>query len=114
MTAGGVFKVLLPVVCVLAAAGCRRADVREVTVEIPGLTEETRETVVKALAKHSGVEKDSYKWDFEKKTLTLRYDSMVTAQTNIRMLIAGKGVEVKFPPANPSGRAGYIDSHTAE
>ena len=114
MTAGVVFKVLIPVVFVLAAAGCRRTDVRELTIEIPGLTEGTRETVAKALARHSGVEKDSYRWDFEKKTLTLRYDSMVTAQTNIRMLIADKGVEVKFPPANPSGRAGCIDSRTAE
>ena len=105
---------LLPVVALLRAAGCRRADVREMTVLMPGLTESGKETVVKALAKQSGVQKDSYRWDFEKKTLVLRYDSMVTAQTNIRMAIAEKGVEVVFPPNNPSGRAGYIDGHVAE
>ena len=97
----------------LALAGCRRADVREMTVSLPGLDEATKPIVVQALARYSGIEKDSYKWDFEKKTLTLRYDSMVTAQTNIRMAIADKGVEVLFPPNNPSGRAGYIDGHVA-
>ena len=97
----------------LAVAGCRRADVREMTVSLPELSEAEKPTVVQALAKYAGIEKDSYKWDFEKKTLTLRYDSMITAQTNIRMAIAAKGVKVEFPPNNPSGKAGYIDGHVA-
>jgi hypothetical protein len=80
---------------------------------MPELDEAAKPTVVQALAKYSGIEKDSYRWDLEKKTLTLRYDSMVTAQTNIRMAIAAKGVKVVFPPDNPSGRAGYIDGHVA-
>ena len=104
---------LLVLVVSLALAGCRRSDVREMTVLMPELDESAKPTVVQALAKSSGIEKDSYKWDFEKKTLTLRYDSMVTAQTNIRMAIAAKGVKVEFPPNNPSGRAGYIDGHVA-
>ena len=90
----------------LAAAGCRRTDVREFTVSIPGLSETNREVVVQSLARYGGIEKDSYKWDFEKKTLTLRYDSMSIAQTNIRMAIAEKGVEVEFPETT-TGRAGH-------
>jgi hypothetical protein len=78
-------------------AGCRREDVREFTVSIPGLTESNRTAVVAALAKYNGIEKDSFKWDFSAKTLTLRYDSMQIAKTNIRMAIAEKGIEVEFP-----------------
>ena len=106
-------KTFMLVAALAVMAGCRRADVREMTVSLPELDETVKPIVVQALAKHSGIEKGSYVWDFEKRTLTLRYDSMVTAQTNIRMLIADKGVKVEFPPNNPSGRAGYIDGHTA-
>ena len=88
------------------AAGCRRTDVREFTVSIPGLSETNKAAVVQALARYGGIEKDSYRWDFEKRTLTLRYDSMSIAQTNIRMAIADKGVEVEFPE-NTTGRAGH-------
>jgi len=103
---------VLASIILVAFAGCRRSDVREMTVSLPELNETSRQTVVQALAKCSGIQKDSYEWDMENKTLTLRYDSMVTAQTNIRMTIAAKGVKVEFPPNNPSGKAGYIDGRT--
>ena len=48
------------------------------------------------------------KFVFDAKTLTMRYDSMKIAQTNIRMLIESKGVEVHFP-SNTTGVAGYLD-----
>jgi hypothetical protein len=99
--------VLLLLATVLSLAlGCRRTDVREMTVSIPSLTPANRATVEQALAKYAGVEKTSYAWDFEKKTLCLRYDSMQIAQTNIRMAIADKGLAVDFP-TNTTGRAGY-------
>ena len=77
-------------------AGCRREDVREFTVSIPGLTEANRAQVVEALSKYEGIKKDSYEWDFAAKTLRLRYDSMQIAKTNIRMAIADKGIKVDF------------------
>ena len=86
--------------------GCRRSDVRQFTVSIPSLTEAGKPAVEQALAKYNGIEKDSYVWDFKKKTLTLRYDSMQIARTNIRMAIAEKGFTVDFP-TNTTGRAGY-------
>lgn len=86
--------------------GCRRSDVRQFTVSIPSLTEAGKPAVEQALAKYNGIEKDSYVWDFKKKTLTLRYDSMQIARTNIRMAIAEKGFTVDFP-MNTTGRAGY-------
>ena len=90
----------------LLSSGCRRDDVREMTVVMPGLSESNKATVVAALAKYGGVFKDSYKWDMQAKTLTLRYDSMQIAQANIRYAIDERGVAVSFP-SNTTGRAGY-------
>ena len=88
------------------ACGCRREDVREMTVVMPKVLEKDKAAVEGALAKYGGIDKGSYKWDFAAKTLTLRYDSMQIAQANIRYAIAEKGVEVAFP-ANATGRAGH-------
>ena len=89
-------KIFFAIALISVLAGCRREDIREFTVSIPGLTESNRATVAAALAKYNGIDKDSYKWDFSAKTLTLKYDSMQIAKTNIRMAIAEKGVEVEF------------------
>jgi len=45
-------------------------------------------------------------WDFEKKTLALRYDSMKIAQANIRHAIDEKGIKVAFPEKT-TDRAGH-------
>ena len=87
-------------------SGCRREDVREMTVAMPKVAEKDKAVVESALAKYGGIDKGSYKWDFAAKTLTLRYDSMQVAQANIRYAIAEKGIEVSFP-SNTTGRAGY-------
>ena len=87
-------------------SGCRREDVREMTVSMPGLTEANKAKVVEALAKYNGVQKDSYVWDMNAKTLTLRYDSMQIAQANIRYAIDEKGVKVAFPEKTDT-RAGH-------
>ena len=88
------------------AGGCRREDIREMTVSMPDLTESNKAKVVEALAKYNGVRKDSYVWDMAAKTLTLRYDSMQIAQANIRYAIDEKGVKVAFPK-KADGRAGH-------
>ena len=87
-------------------SGCRREDVREMTVSMPGLTEANKAKVVEALQKYNGVQKDSYIWDMNAKTLTLRYDSMQIAQANIRYAIDEKGVKVAFPEKTDD-RAGH-------
>ena len=96
----------ISVVALLALAGCRREDVREFTVVIPGLAETNKAQVVEALAKYAGVDKTSYEWDFAAKTLKLRYDSMQVARTNIRMAIEAKGIKVDYPEKTDD-RAGY-------
>lgn len=87
-------------------AGCRRTDPREMTISMPGLTEQDKSRVVEALAKYNGIDKESYKWDMTAKTLTLRYDSMQIAQANIRYAIDEKGVKVAFPEKTDE-RAGH-------
>ena len=87
-------------------SGCRREDVREMTVSMPGLTEANRAQIVEALAKYNGIQKDSYVWDMGAKTLTLRYDSMQIAQANIRSAIDEKGIKVAFPEKTDD-RAGH-------
>ena len=100
-------KLLPTLVLVLAAfAGCRRTDVREMTVSMPNLVEDDKAKIVAALSKYAGVEKDSYRWDMNAKTLTLRYDSMQIAQANIRYAIDEKGVKVAFPEKTDD-RAGH-------
>ena len=100
------FIALTALTALAALAGCRREDIREMTVSMPGLTEADKAKIVEALAKYNGVEKDSYKWDMNAKTLTLRYDSMQIAQANIRYAIDEKGVKVAFP-VKTDNRAGH-------
>ena len=97
---------LLVVLVLALLGGCRRTDVREMTVTMPSLREADKATVVAALARYNGVEKDSYRWDMAAKTLTLRYDSMQVAQANIRYAIDEKGVKVAFPEKTDD-RAGH-------
>lgn len=90
----------------LLLPGCRRTDVREMTVSMPALQEADKAKVAEALARYNGVEKDSYRWDMTAKTLTLRYDSMQVAQANIRYAIEAKGVKVAYPEKTDD-RAGH-------
>jgi hypothetical protein len=80
---------------VLMFAGCRREDVQEFTLEIPSLSASSQADVVEALAKYNGIRKDSYRWDLEAKTLTLKYDSMQIAKENIRQAIEAKNIAIK-------------------
>lgn len=83
-------------VIALSFSGCRRADVRTFTVSFPALKEADKAPITEALAKYGGIDKSSYVWDLGKKTLTLRYDSMQIAKTNIRMAIEEKGIKVDW------------------
>ena len=99
--------IVLSLFAALAAlGGCRREDVREMTVLMPELKDADRAKVAESLAKYQGVLKDSYVWDMSAKTLTLRYDSMKIAQANIRYAIDEAGVKVSFPEKTDD-RAGH-------
>lgn len=87
-------------------SGCRREDIRSVTVEMNGLTDGRKAAIVKSLSRYGGVKIDSIKWDASNGKVTLQYDSMQIAQTNIRMAIEETGVKVKYP-VKKDRRAGH-------
>lgn len=87
----------IALLAILALAGCRREDVRTVTVEMMGFSERDIPAITQELSKYNGVDKKSFVWDVEAKTLSLKYDSMQIAQTNIRMAIENAGVRVIYP-----------------
>lgn len=91
---------------VVLSPGCRREDVREMTVSMPALTEADKPKVEAALSRYNGVRKDSFRWDMAAKTLTLSYDSMQVAQANVRYAIDESGVKVAFPEKTDD-RAGH-------
>ena len=99
-------SLLLVAFVLMFASGCRREDFREMTVKMPGFKAEDKAKVVEALAQYQGVDHNSYKWDEAQGTLTLKYDSMKIAQSNIRYAVDEKGVKVEFP-VKTDNHAGY-------
>ncbi len=103
----------------LAVGGCRREDIRACDIEIAGMTTESALQIRKAadaLAHCPGVKTDSFDWRMGPNgnlVLSLQYDAMQIAQTNLRMAIAATGAQVVFPGNNPSGVAGYLDEKPA-
>ena len=89
---------LFLLIALAISPGCRREDLRSVTLTIPGLTPANQSQVIAALQQYDGVKKDSFVWDLPAKTLTLTYDSMKVAQSNLRYSIEEKGISVAFPP----------------
>ena len=96
-------------IALCAMAGCRREDIREVTLDVPGLNATNEVAIVDALGRYEGVDRRTIRFDQAKKTVTLKYDSMKVAHTNLRMSIEEKGIAVTFP-TNTTGFAGYINS----
>ena len=74
-----------------AASGCRRTDVRDFEVSVPGATAEDEATLRAALAPYVGVKEGSVEFDPARRILSLRYDSMQLAKKNIEMAIAKAG-----------------------
>ena len=97
---------LLLVALTALFAGCRREDLRTMTVKMPGLTERDKPAIVEALGKYAGIRRESFAWDFEAGTLTLKYDSMQIAEANVRYAIDEKGIKVDFP--KKEGPAGHV------
>jgi len=86
------------------AAGCRKQDVRTVAVSVPGLTEAAvAQHIQDAFLKQPGIR--SVRPDIERRTLTVTYDSMVTARKNIEFTIAEAGFEANDIPAKAAPQA---------
>lgn len=77
--------------------GCRQSDIREMSVQLPDLNEALQPKIIEIVTHCNGVNTNSLCFDLAKRTLTLSYDSMKTAQSNIRYALDEAGVKVIFP-----------------
>ncbi len=93
--------------------GCKRNDYRCHEFHIPGMTASNTNTIKKALSLYDGVDLDSLKWNLAEKTLTIRFDSMKVAQTNIRMAIEKEKIAVTYN-TKTEGVAGYLNERDTE
>lgn len=95
------------------ASGCRRKDFREHEFSVPGMTAANTNEIRSALAVYDGIVKESLRFDLQRKTLFVKFDSMKVARTNIRMAIKDRGIEVSFPQKS-NAVAGYLNERDAE
>ncbi len=74
--------------------GCRVTDVRELTVNVPGMASDSDvERIRKALSPLNGVNKEQAVFDVKGHTIKVSYDSMVVATKNIELAIAEAGYD---------------------
>ncbi len=107
-----------------ALAGCRRTDLREITIDIPSLKElaadkaayaKAQEKIASAIGKYEGVKKDSIAWsEADPAKLTVRFDSLLVAAMNLLKAIDEAGYQVVYPELVPGKAAGYIDERMPE
>jgi len=93
------WKTLLPIMLLIVClAGCRKQDMRTVVVAVPGLKNPACAQIIQdAFMRQPGIK--AVRPDFEQHTLTVTYDSMVTARKNIEFTIAGAGFNANDIPA---------------
>ena len=78
----------------LVVAGCRVSDVRDMSINLPGLqSDEDKAKITQAIETLPGIQKESLRFDLQAKTLTLRYDSMQVAHKNVEIAIAEAGYD---------------------
>ncbi len=81
-------------VCLIMTVSCRRHDYRTVNIYVPAMTNEaTAQVVGTALSKVEGVNGQGMQLDIPKMTVTLTYDSLVTALKNIEFAVAEAGYD---------------------
>ncbi|MDD4102338.1 MAG: heavy metal-associated domain-containing protein, partial [Kiritimatiellae bacterium] len=83
-------------------SGCRVSDVREMTVNVPGMTSEAdAQKIHAALSQLIGLDKDKTSFDIATRTVLVRYDSMQIAHKNIEIAIAETGYDANSIKAIP-------------
>jgi copper chaperone CopZ len=78
----------------LLMSGCRVSDIRELTVQVPGMAAESDvQRIRQALAPLNGVNKEQAVYNVTNRTIKVTFDSMVVANKNIEIAIAEAGYE---------------------
>jgi copper chaperone CopZ len=90
----------------LFGTGCRRQDVRTIMIDVPGMENEKHANmVINAMRQIPGVDTNSVRFDFTRRTVTVRYESLVASLKNIEMAISDAGFAANGVPANPEAAA---------
>lgn len=85
---------------------CRQQDLRDLTLNIPEMTNEARiNIIVQALNRAPGIQRESVAIDLQKRTIKLRYDSLLTANKNFEFLVVKAGFECNGIPADEKAKA---------
>ncbi len=88
------FVIVLLAFLGVTLTGCRVSDVRELTVNVPGMAADSDvERIRKALAPLNGVNRDQAVFDVKAHSVRMTYDSMVIATKNIEIAIAEAGYD---------------------
>lgn len=98
-------KMFLPIILmILCLMGCRKQDVRTAVVSVPNLKNTTCAQIIQdAFMRQPGIK--AIHPDFQQRTLTVTYDSMVIARKNIEYTIAGAGFDANDIPAQSNAAA---------
>ncbi|MBI2440618.1 MAG: heavy-metal-associated domain-containing protein [Lentisphaerae bacterium] len=99
------WKIVMPVVLlIISLIGCRQHDIREATIAVPGLKDPACAQIIQeAFMRQPGIK--TIRPDFQARTLTVVYDSMVIARKNIEYTIAGAGFDANDIPASSNAVA---------
>lgn len=99
------WKMLVPIMLLIVClAGCRKQDVRTAVISVPGMTNAAcAQTIQDAFMRQPGIK--AIRPDFQQRTLTVTYDSMVIARKNIEFTIAGAGFNANDIPASTNAPA---------
>ena len=88
------FMIILFAFVGVMLTGCRVSDMRELTINVPGMaTDADEQSIRKAIAPLNGVNKDQAVFDKKSHTIKLTFDSMVIANKNIEIAIAEAGYD---------------------
>lgn len=99
-------KCFLWIMLAVVAAGCRRQDVRDYVIDVPGLKNAACVEVVRtALQKTAGVKNETVVFDLKRRRVRLEYESLQLSVKNIEHAIAKAGFEANGVPPEPKAQA---------
>lgn len=87
-------------------AGCRKSDIRTFEIKVPEMKNEMCVTIISSnLVKQAGVNPKKTRFSVEKRTVTVTYDSMMTAKKNIEFAVAEAGFAANQIPVNADAQS---------
>lgn len=89
--------------CALALSGCRREDIRPMTISLPGVENaDDCRAVIETVCRLPGIQVATVHFDEKKRELRLMHDSMQIRRKNVEIAIAEIGFDANEIPAIPA------------